>query len=466
MSPSTEWKEVIAPGEGAVFEQLAQDLAGVQARIAAKRGPTQRALHAKANVLVRAEFEVLAGIPEHARVGLYAEPKKYDAVVRFSNGGASPQADKKPDVRGVAVKVIGVGGKKLIPGMETALTQDFLAILTPAQPFATPEDFVWFVVNAQRPLTLLPKALFRMGPKIFPLLSKLQKGLGAPLTALHTNRYFSALPIQFGKYAAKYSFVPLEVEGASGPVDPDLGGALVKLLETRPLRWELQMQFFTNEQSTPLEDSTVEWTAPWTPVARLTLPQQAVNSEQGKAFSTWAEPLSFDPWHAQEEFKPLGAMMRARNAAYRVSTIARKASPEPTSLPWVSRRQLELRFRRHAQLERSRPAREVDHADGASVRIHAEPAEVEAQPPPRAAVVAFTACLHVLLEEAGPFGLRDDGAIVAHRIDHRRALPMRLETKSAARGGVAQGVAGDVLQRAHQQRVISLEDDVVTLKLD
>jgi hypothetical protein len=105
------------------------------------------------------------------------------------------------------------------------------------------------------------------------------------------------------------------------------------LLETRTLRWELQVQFFTNEQATPLEDSTVEWTGPWTPVARLTLPQQAINSEKGKAFSTWAEPLSFDPWHAQEEFKPLGSMMRARNAAYRVSTQARKASPEPTSLP-------------------------------------------------------------------------------------------------------------------------------------
>ena len=460
MSPSTEWKEVIAPGEGAVFEQLAQDLAGVQARIAAKRGPTQRALHAKANVLVRAEFEVLAGIPEHARVGLYAEPKKYDAVVRFSNGGASPQADKKPDVRGVAVKVIGVGGKKLIPGMETALTQDFLAILTPAQPFATPEDFVWFVVNAQRPLTLLPKALFRMGPKIFPLLSKLQKGLGAPLTALHTNRYFSALPIQFGKYAAKYSFVPLEVEGASGPVDPDLGGALVKLLETRPLRWELQMQFFTNEQSTPLEDSTVEWTAPWTPVARLTLPQQAVNSEQGKAFSTWAEPLSFDPWHAQEEFKPLGAMMRARNAAYRVSTIARKASPEPTSLPWVSRRQLELRFRRHAQLERSRPAREVDHADGASVRIHAEPAEIEAQTPASAAIVRSASRLSVLLEEPLTGGQRNHRPVVANGEHHTFALANALEPQSPTRRRVAKGVARDVLERAHEQPLVGVDHHI------
>jgi hypothetical protein len=67
MSPSTEWKEVIAPDEGALFERLAQDLAGVQARIAAKRGSLHRALHAKANVIARAEFEVLAGIVPRAR---------------------------------------------------------------------------------------------------------------------------------------------------------------------------------------------------------------------------------------------------------------------------------------------------------------------------------------------------------------------------------------------------------------
>lgn len=327
MTPSTEWKEVIAPDEAAVFERLAQDLAGVQAAVTAKRGSPHRALHAKGNVVARAELEVLASLPPHARVGLFAEPKKYDAVVRFSNGGAAPASDKKPDVRGIAVKVIGVGGKKLIPGMESAVTQDFLAILTASQPFATPEDFVWFVVAARSPATLLPKALFRLGPgRLFSLLSRLKKGLGAPLTALHTNRYYSALPIRFGSYAAKYSFVP---EAASAPGEEDLGGALSKLLEKQPLRWELQMQFFTDEQNTPLEDSTRDWNAPWVPVARLTLPQQTASA----AFTTWAEGLSFDPWHAQEEFRPLGAMMRARNAAYRVSTQARKAGPEPTQLP-------------------------------------------------------------------------------------------------------------------------------------
>jgi hypothetical protein len=39
--------------------------------------------------------------------------------------------------------------------------------------------------------------------------------------------------------------------------------------------------------------------------------------------------MSFDPWHAVEELRPLGAMMRARATAYRESVLERQAAPEP-----------------------------------------------------------------------------------------------------------------------------------------
>lgn len=333
-SPSTSWKEVISPDEPAVFERLAQDIAAVQAHAAQRRGAAARGLHAKQNVVASARFEVLPGLPAQARAGLFAEPKTYEAVVRFSNGDPNHRDDKKPDVRGIAVKVMGVEGKKLIPGMESAPTQDFLAILTPSQPFRTPEDFVWFVSSMRSPATLLPRALVRFGPgPLFRILKRVQAGLGAPLKPLWGNTYFSALPIRFGAHAVKYSFAPLDAEGAGPALDPDLGAALAKQLEQRELRWELRVQFYTDEQATPLEDPTVDWQGPWVPVARLTLGKQAVESEQGRALATWAEGLSFDPWHAQEELRPLGAFMRARSAAYRVSTQARKAAPEPAGLP-------------------------------------------------------------------------------------------------------------------------------------
>lgn len=334
MSPSTEWKEVIAPDEGVVFERLAADLQTVQAAAARKMGSLHRGLHAKPNVSVRAQFEVLAGLPANLKVGLFAEPKQYDAVVRFSNGGPVRQGDKRPDVRGIAVKVFGVPGKKVIPGMEGCSTQDFLGILTSSQPFRTPEEFVWFVVNARKPLTLLPKAIAHLGlSRFFALAARLRKGLSAEVKPLHTNRYFSALPIRYGPYAAKYSFAPAEGQAAGAAFGGDLGAELANELAHRELRWELQMQFFSDERATPVEDPTVDWAGPWTPVARLTLPKQVIESEKGRELQSWAETLSFDPWHAIEELRPLGAMMRARNAAYRVSTQARKAASEPNQFP-------------------------------------------------------------------------------------------------------------------------------------
>jgi hypothetical protein len=334
-SPSTDWKEVVAPGEAELFERLARDLAGVQADAAKKLGGLNRALHAKPNLAARATFEVLAGLPEHARAGLFSEPKRYEAVVRFSNGSPAHQHDKKPDVRGMAVKVMGVGGKKLIPGLEHAPTQDFLSILSASQPFRTPEEFVWFVVAARSPATLMPKALFKLGPgPLFSLLGKLRQGLGAKLQPISSNRYYSALPFTVGRYAAKSSWVPLDAGGSSGAaLDPDLGGGLARQLAAGPVRWELQLQFFTDEKHTPLEDGTVDWEGPWLPVARLTLQQQDVKGAAGQSLATWAEQLSFDPWHAQAELRPLGAFMRARNAAYRVSTQARKVLPEPATFP-------------------------------------------------------------------------------------------------------------------------------------
>jgi hypothetical protein len=64
-------------------------------------------------------------------------------------------------------------------------------------------------------------------------------------------------------------------------------------------------------------------------VARLIIEQQDVASERGRAVAAFVEKLAFDPWHALVEHRPLGAMMRARNHAYRLSTAERGAAAEP-----------------------------------------------------------------------------------------------------------------------------------------
>ena len=333
-APATDWKEAVAPDEATRFEVLAEQLAALQRARAARAQVTRRGLHAKQNLAAHARFEVRDDLPAHARVGLFTPGAAHAALVRFSNGSGGVQPDRRPDVRGMAVKVFGVPGKKLIPGMEDCPTQDFLAILTPAVPFRGPEEFVWVVTASARPATFLPKALFHLGPaRALTLLGALQKGLGRPVPSLAANQYYSALPVRFGPHAVKYTFVPLDGGGASGPTPEVLAEELAGRLRRGPVRWDFKVQLFADERRTPIEDPTVDWDTPYLPLARLTLPQQDCASPRGEKLLTWSDGLSYDPWHALEALRPLGAMMRSRSAAYRVSNQTRRAAGEPAGLP-------------------------------------------------------------------------------------------------------------------------------------
>src|SRR5262249_22998092 len=117
----------------------------------ARGGPPARALHAKAQHGLEASFTVLPDLPEHARVSFFAEPATYPAYVRFSNASGAVQSDKTRDARGVAIKLIGVPGKKIIAGMEDASTQDFLLVRTAATPFRNADEFVEVVLASLSP---------------------------------------------------------------------------------------------------------------------------------------------------------------------------------------------------------------------------------------------------------------------------------------------------------------------------
>jgi hypothetical protein len=333
--PSTNWQERIDPGEPQRFERYAEQLRDLQRRKARGAKP-DRALHAKAQLGLEASFTVLPGLPEHARVGLFAQPGAFQALVRYSNGSGSRQPDGKPDVRGVAVKLLGVPGKKLIPGMEDAKTQDFLLIRSASTPFRTADEFVPFVAAIVSPLTGLPKVIAKLGfGRTLQILKRAMKQLGEPMRPLAMTHYYSAVPIRFGAYAARYAMRPLaQDDGRKLEKSPDsLAQDLAKLVKAQPVAYDFQLQFFEDEARTPIEDASKDWDAPWITVGRLEIPAQDPDSPRGRKIAELAEAVSFDPWHALTEFRPIGNIMRARNAAYRLSTQERKAAPEPTALP-------------------------------------------------------------------------------------------------------------------------------------
>jgi len=338
------WAERVAPDEGERFERLAALLRGIQHERAAG-GPARRALHAKATAAPRATLRTLPGIPEWARVGIFASAAQLPALVRFSNGSGAVQADAVPDVRGMAVKVIGVPGRKLIPGLQDCKTQDFLGILTPDMPVATPDAFIRLVRAISGPKILaLPRLIGAFGLlRLVPTLRKLSAGLNRPFPSLAEATWFTPAPIRWGEEAVKFAFFPAPSsapEALTAPRDADyLHLELATRLRAGSLAWDLRIQRFVDETHTPIEDPSVAWDpaiAPWVAVGRLELPEQDLDSPGSVERARRVERLSFDPWHAPEEFRPLGAMMRARAPAYRESVLERGVDPEPEGgEPWL-----------------------------------------------------------------------------------------------------------------------------------
>jgi hypothetical protein len=330
--------ETVPAGEEERFRSFGEELAAIQAARAAERGGrVLRALHVKHHLGAVGELVVKA--PENARHGVFAMiGKSWPIYARFSNGSSRHQGDGEPDVRGFAIKLVGVPGTKLIPGLEQEQTQDFLLIDTQVIPFGTPEEFMMFVRSAKDgPAKLLPRLIsaFGLGRALSILWGALR---GEKVKSYASHTFHTAAPIAFGKTAAKLALFPNgnPETGPSVKGNDYLKQELSGRLRQGALSWTLRAQLFVDEATTPIEDTSVKWTGPWIDLATLTLPQQDVDSERGREISELVSELSFDPWHTTEEHRPLGAIMRARKVTYGVSVIARKAAPEPKTVLSVS----------------------------------------------------------------------------------------------------------------------------------
>jgi hypothetical protein len=326
-----DFHEQIAPDETERFERFAKQLRELQ-ESRRRDGLTPRALHAKAHVGAVGQLAV-PELPERLRVALFATPGTWPLYARFSNGSGVPQHDGVPDIRGVALKLVGVPGRKLIPGLQDCKTQDFLFIQVPSIAFRSPDEFVTFVrIAAKGQALLLPRLIGALGWSrtlaVIKNLASMPK-----VSSLATARFYTAAAIRFGGTAAKLALFP--TAPAQGRRSGALRDELVARLSAGPVEYSLRAQLFVDDATTPVEDVSVTWPeekSPFVEIGRVTLPRQEVQSARGKEIEALVERLSFDPWHALEELRPLGAVMRARAPAYRESVMARNAAAEPEAV--------------------------------------------------------------------------------------------------------------------------------------
>src|SRR5215813_12303201 len=117
-------------------KQLADEITDVIRQFIGRRSqegrrPALRDAHAKDNGCVRAIFRVDSEIPADLRHGVFAAPgKEFNAWVRFSNSNSEVLSPRLPDSRGMAVKLMGVDGPKLLD--DERETQDFVMANNPS----------------------------------------------------------------------------------------------------------------------------------------------------------------------------------------------------------------------------------------------------------------------------------------------------------------------------------------------
>jgi hypothetical protein len=325
-APSTDWAERIAPDEAQRYEAYARQFAQIQQARERRHGPG-RTLHRKQLAAAQGTLEVLDGLPEFARHGLFAVPRDYEVCVRLSNGGLDKAPDRTPDVRGFAIRVFGVQGESAL-GNGPARCQDFTLINQEVFAFPASDEFVDFVAAAALGNGQLLRHLFR---RYGPLggvrqLGKMLKVAGKAFTGFATETLYSTLPMANGPYAVRVRLVPSEANGKSDPAArEDWAADFAGRLRRGPLHWDMQLQYFASERLTPIEDASVNWPTPYTTVARLMLPQQDLAGDEARRLAQRVESGVFDPWQALADHRPLGDVQRARKAVYFASQQGRGA---------------------------------------------------------------------------------------------------------------------------------------------
>jgi hypothetical protein len=316
--PSTAWREVIPADEAQHFERVARVITELQ-RVKSARFGAGRAFHRKTLMALAGTLEVLPDLPAHARHGLFATPGRHRALVRLSSGGPDMQWNGLPDIRGFALKVLDVAGDGALGGPTDH--QDFLMINHDVLPFADSRaftDVAEAMISGQASLVAHFFRKFGWLRGWYELRAVLAM-LGRKFGGFATERFNTLAAHACGPYAVKVRLRPAGDPPRRG-VGVDIARDMRRRLAKGPLTWDLELQFFVDDATTPIDDGTKAWPDAETPivtVARLTLDGEA---------SADLEGAKFDPWSGLAAHRPLGEVMRARKVAYFASQKGRAAA--------------------------------------------------------------------------------------------------------------------------------------------
>jgi len=328
--------------EHRTFKALADDI--MHAQLKARRAAggnalvvaVDRAFHAKPLLAVdTAELHFRPDLPDSLAAGFVKADARYPVIVRFSNAANRPGPDNAPDMRGIALRI------KVSPEEQ----HDLLATNFPVSHARDARQFVRFAVATAGGTVSqalgIAGLVFSEGPFETRRMLRNIRNARRRIESVATETYWSRGALRWGpKLAVRFLLRPLPPAKPSGrdpSADPEcLSKDVAARLAAGPIQFELCIQRFVNERTTPIEDTSVEWTeqaAPIEMVATLTIPKQDVNTPAARAMFRRINALAFNPWNTTDEFRPLGNLNRARknvydaSAAHRLQTRWREEPP-------------------------------------------------------------------------------------------------------------------------------------------
>ncbi len=331
-----------AAGEAQTIATINASMRGILETTWQDYGHAVRSVHAKSHGLLQGELQVLE-LPETLAQGVFAQPKTYPVVLRFSTNPGDILDDTVSSPRGLALKIIGVEGERL-PGSEGDATQDFVMVNGPAFVAPNAEGFEpsLRVLAAttdtgqgwKRAFSWVLRGLARLATSAGMDAGAIKALGGQPLTNPLGETFYTQTPFRYGKHVAKLCVAPVSAElTALKDAAVDLSGkpnglrqALIDSFARHGGTWELRVQLRTNTATMPVEDASVPWPedeSPYVAVARITAkPQPAWSEARARQVD---DELAFSPWHGVVAHQPLGSINRARKEAYEMSAGFRAA---------------------------------------------------------------------------------------------------------------------------------------------
>ncbi len=316
------WAETYEGGspeaEKESFLRLAKAIEAIQESTRAKAGwdHPKRTLHAKLTVgIVGARLVFDADLPIAFRQGYIDAGETYPTIIRFSNASALCQADTAPDMRGIALRVTLPSG-----GFHDLLMTNY-----PVSHARNARQFVDFAVIASSGdrATLVPRLIEHFGEaEAQRMLGNIQQGARKSQGLALESFWSRGAYLWGGAGPVRFNLRPLSATPqmpAATVEAEDLHADFAERLRQGDVRFRLSVQPFVDEIRTPIEDGAVEWTEAVSPsigLATLIIPPEA---RMDAATAAGIDALSFNPWNAPAEFRPLGNLNRARGAVYAAS---------------------------------------------------------------------------------------------------------------------------------------------------